>query len=444
MREESTERSRGVAGGYAKTNGLMYRMHRGNGAFDIVGKRRRFFVAFGVLLLVCVLSLALRGFNFGIEFTGGTQIHFPAQGAKGAITVSEAGNAFQDALGHKADAVQSVGTGAATTIQIRTDHLTTAQAAKVEKTLFHELRPLASNGQPSQGVISDSAVSATWGGEVSQGAIVGLIVFLVLVSVFLSLYFERWMALAALLALLNDVVVTAGIYSLVGFEVTPPTVIGLLTILGFSLYDTVVVFDKVKENTRGLLGLSRRSYPEAANLALNETLMRSINTSLIGLLPVIGLLIVGLGILGVGTLADLSLVQLIGLVAGCSSSLFLATPLLVTFKMRQQAYRKQAARVRNRRAATAKRKAAAAASTDAASSPESESRRRDAPGPQATGSSEEPDETDDDLDADLRHEQALAAASSVPARTRKKSDQQRSSGPGGKSGSRPSGKRNRR
>ncbi len=161
--------------------------------------------------------------------------------------------------------------------------------------------------------------------------------FLVLVTIFLAFYFERAMAVAALVALVHDVVVTAGVYSIVGFEVTPSTVIGLLTILGFSLYDTVVVFDKVKENTRGLLGLTRRTYAEAANLALNQTLMRSINTSLIAVLPVVGLMVIGVGLLGVGTLADLALVQMVGIIAGALSSLLLATPMLVDLKMRDRA-----------------------------------------------------------------------------------------------------------
>jgi len=168
-------------------------------------------------------------------------------------------------------------------------------------------------------------------------------------TVFLAVYFEPRMALAALVALVHDVVVTAGIYSLVGFEVSPASVIGLLTILGFSLYDTVVVFDKVQENTRGLLGLTRRTYGEAANLAVNQTLMRSINTSLIAILPVLGLLVIGVGLLGVGTLKDLALVQLVGIAAGVISSIFLATPLMVDLTMRRPAYRQQAERVAQRR-----------------------------------------------------------------------------------------------
>ena len=198
--------------------------------------------------------------------------------------------------------------------------------------------------------ISITDVSGTWGGQITRQALIALAVFLVLVTIFLAFYFERAMAVAALVALVHDVVVTMGVYSLVGFEVTPATAIGLLTILGFSLYDTVVVFDKVKENTRGLLGLTRRTYAEAANLALNQTLMRSINTSLIAVLPVVGLMVVGVGLLGVGTLADLALVQIVGILAGAASSVLLATPILVDLKQRDPRIREQARRVAARRA----------------------------------------------------------------------------------------------
>ncbi|HET6504309.1 MAG TPA: protein translocase subunit SecF, partial [Amycolatopsis sp.] len=286
-----------------------------------------------------------------------------------------------------------------------------ATVTKVEQALFQQLQPLGANGQPSQQSISDSAVSASWGQEISQQALIALAVFLVLVTIFLAIYFERWMALAALISLAHDILVTAGVYALVGFQVSPATVIGLLTILGFSLYDTVVVFDKVKENSRGLLGLTRRTYAETANLALNQTLMRSINTSIIGLLPVIGLLVVGYFLLGAGTLQDLALVQLTGMLAGVLSSLFLATPLLVDFKMRDPKFRQQAERVRARRANLARK----AAERDAAE--------------------EDFDPTDDDaLESELRKEKAYAAAASAPART-PRAHQRR--------GTRPSGKRRR-
>ncbi len=329
--------------------GTLARLYSGTGAFDIVGRRRIWYVMSGVLIVVCLASILLRGFNFGIDFEGGTRVLLPAQGAGGPITSQQAERVFTDTVGRPPVSVQTVGTGAAASILIRSEALDTRQSFVLKQALYEQLRPLGSNGQPSEQAISDSAVSATWGGEISRQALIALLVFLALVSVFLAVYFEPRMALAALIALVHDVLVTAGIYSLVGFEVTPASVIGLLTILGFSLYDTVVVFDKVKENTRGLLGLTRRTYAEAANLAINQTLMRSINTSFIAVLPVLGLLVIGVGLLGVGTLKDLALVQMVGIVAGAVSSIFLATPLMVDFTMRRPAYQQQAERVAQRR-----------------------------------------------------------------------------------------------
>jgi preprotein translocase subunit SecF len=333
----------------ARRESVFHRLYTGTGAFDIVGKRARWYVSLGLLVLVCLGAIGFKGFNLGIDFEGGTKIQLPSVGVQGPIRTDQVQDAFQEALGHPAETVQVVGTGANQSIQIRSSALTFQQVAQVKQQLFTQLQPLNAQGQPSEQVISDSAVSGTWGGEITQQALIALAVFLVLVTIFLAFYFEKWMAVAALVALLHDVVVTAGVYSLVGFEVTPSTVIGLLTILGFSLYDTVVVFDKVKENTRGLLGLTRRTYGEAANLAVNQTLMRSINTSVIALLPVIGLLVVGAWLLGVGVLRDLALVQLVGMVAGVVSSIFLATPLLVDFKMRDPKFREHAAKVRQRR-----------------------------------------------------------------------------------------------
>ncbi|MCX2732329.1 protein translocase subunit SecF [Saccharopolyspora sp. NFXS83] len=343
-------------GGTRRTS-VFERLYIGNGAFDIVGKRLRWYVSLGLLVLVCLAAMGIKGFNLGIDFEGGTKLQVPAVGAQGPISTDQVQDAFQDALGHRAETAQLVGTAGNQTIQIRTESLTPAQVSEVKETLFDQLKPLGAAGQPSPAAVSDSAVSGTWGGEITQQALLALGVFLVLVTVFLAFYFEKWMAVAALIALLHDVIVTAGLYALIGFEVTPSTVIGLLTILGFSLYDTVVVFDKVKENTRGLLGLTRRSYPEAANLAVNQTLMRSINTSVIALLPVVGLLVVGAWLLGVGVLRDLALVQLIGMIAGVVSSIFLATPLLVDFKMRDRKYQQQAAKVRQRRAKAAAKEA---------------------------------------------------------------------------------------
>jgi preprotein translocase subunit SecF len=416
-----------------KKDSLFHRMYVGTGAFDVVGKRKRWYIFFALLILVCVGSIVFRGFNLGIDFTGGTRISMPAQGSAGNISTTQIEDVFNDTLGFEPAATQTVGTGDAATIQIRSETLNNDQVTKVKAALFDEFKPLAASGQPSERAISDSAVSASWGGEISQQALIALAVFLVLVTIFLAMYFEKWMAVSALAALIHDIVITAGVYSIVGFEVTPATVIGLLTILGFSLYDTVVVFDKIKENTRGLLGLTRRTYAEAANLALNQTLMRSINTSLIAVLPVLGLLVVGVGLLGVGTLQDLALVQLTGIIAGALSSIALATPVLVDLKMRDPKYKQQASRVMARRQSLA-RKAA----------------EREAVGEDVVEVHDDdlPAGDDESLDSELRQERAMAAASSVPARNPKTAEAHRRGRPTGKQSTtkqsgRPAGKRRR-
>jgi len=405
--------------------GFLSGLYTGTGAFDIVGKRRRGYLIFGTLVLICIASMVFRGFNLGIEFQGGTQIQFSTVGVTENTDAQHVGRVIQDAIGKSPAAVQLAGSGASQTVQVRTPTLTAIEQVRVKQALFDTYHPRGANGQPDVNSISETAVSSSWGGEITSQAMIALAVFLVLVTIFLAVYFERFMAIAALIALIHDLVVTAGVYSLVGFEVSPSTVIGLLTILGFSLYDTVVVFDKVKENSRGLLGLTRRTYAETANLALNQTLMRSINTSLIAVLPVLGLLIVGVGVLGVGTLADLALVQMVGILAGALSSIFLATPALVDLKMRDPKFRQQANRVAARRA--------------------KEAGTVDADG-DSTG---ELDLTDDDaLASEQRRERAVAAASGVPARaagTRRATGSRATrSGRGQPSRSaRPTGKRHR-
>jgi preprotein translocase subunit SecF len=426
----STIETRGTGPG--KKESVFHRMYVGTGAFDIVGKRKRWYVFFAILILVCLASIIFRGFNLGIDFKGGTRISMTAESTTGKISTEQVTTVFSDSLHRDPAAVQLVGTGDSATIQIRSETLTNAEVTDLKQELFEKLRPIdRTTGSPSEQAISDSAVSASWGGEISQQALIALGVFLVLVTLFLTFYFERWMAVAALAALVHDVLVTAGVYSIIGFEVTPATVIGLLTILGFSLYDTVVVFDKVKENTRGLLGLTRRTYAEAANLALNQTLMRSINTSLIATLPVLGLLVVGVGLLGVGTLQDLALVQLTGILAGALSSIALATPILVDLKMREPKFREQARRVYARRENLARR--AAMGGVDATG----EYVGSDVPGPAGD---------EESLEAELRQERAMAAASSVPTRNPRAAERRRPTGkqpgrPAGKHGGRPSGKR---
>ncbi|TWF80931.1 preprotein translocase subunit SecF [Pseudonocardia hierapolitana] len=398
--------------------GVLNRLYTGTGAFDIVGRRRVWYAAFSVLVLICIGSIVFRGFNLGIDFTGGTQIQFPATTAAAPADVEAVRGVYERVIGHEPEAVQSAGSGGSASILIRSEALDASQLVPLKQALFDTFQPIGASGAPELAVISDSAVSGSWGGQITRQALIALGVFLVLVTIFLAFYFERSMALAALVALLHDVVVTAGIYSLIGFEVSPSTVIGLLTILGFSLYDTVVVFDKVKENTRGLLGLTRRTYAEAANLALNQTLIRSINTSLFAVLPVIALMVIGVGLLGVGTLADLALVQMVGIIAGALSSLFLATPILVDLKMRDPRFQQQAARVAARRAK------AAGVTVDGAAA------------------DTDPDIADDAvLAGELRKERAMAAAAGVPAR-QARGGQHRGARPAGKV-ARPTGKRQR-
>jgi preprotein translocase subunit SecF len=366
------------------------RLYTGTGAFDVIGHRRRFYVVSVVLLLVSVISLSTRGFNLGIDFEGGTQVSLPA----GTATTEQVQRSYTDALGMDPVQVVSVGSGGSSTIQIRSVALAEGQVETLKQALFAEFQPVGADGVASVNAISDSAVSSTWGGEITNKAIIALIVFLVLVTVFIAIRFERDMAVAALVSLFHDIVVTAGVYSLVGFEVTPGTVIGLLTILGFSLYDTVVVFDKVQENTRGILGLTRRTYAEQTNLAVNQTFMRSINTTVIAVLPVLGLLVVGVGLLGVGTLKDLALVQLTGILVGTYSSIFLASPLLVTLKERSGEVAVHTKRVLARRESAKVRSSAppelatAGASSAPASAPRTSSASRSSaprPGARPTG-----------------------------------------------------------
>ena len=343
--------------------GLMTRLYTGTGAFDIIGNRKRFFVLVLLILAMSIGSIAIRGFNLGIDFEGGTQIQFPA----GNASVTQVEDTYRQALGTDAVSVQTVGSGGSSTIQIRSETLNGPQVDTLKKALFDQFKPVGANNTPSVNAISDSAVSDTWGSEITRKAIIALIVFLALVGVFIAVVFERDMAIAALAALMQDLIVTAGVYALVGFEVTPATVIGLLTILGFSLYDTVVVFDKVHETTRGVLHLTRRTYGEQANLAINQTLVRSVNTTVIAVLPVLGLLIIGAGLLGVGTLKDLALVQLTGMVVGTFSSIFIATPLLVTLREYKGEVAVHTKRVLARRKAIAQRQSGAPA--DAAEAP---------------------------------------------------------------------------
>ncbi len=318
---------------------FLNRMTTGTGAFNIIGRRRSYYLASAVLVVVAIALMLIRGFNFGIDFAGGTKLQFPADSS---ISTEQVAQTIKSSTAVEPDAVQTVGSGASATFQVQISTLSADQVVAVKQ-------GIAQTFGISTEQISDSAVSETWGGEISQRAVTALIAFLIAVSAFLWIRYERRVAVGALVAVLHDMVITAGIYSLIGFEVTPATVIGLLAILGFSLYDTVVVYDKVQENTKGLTSLLRRNFEEAANLAVNQTIMRSLNTTLIALLPVAGLLIAGVAILGSGTLKDLALVQLVGMIVSGYSSVFLAVPIAVDLRLRDPLIKAHTARVAARR-----------------------------------------------------------------------------------------------
>lgn len=307
------------------------RLYRGEVAYGFVERRRRWYAVSAVLLMITALSLGIRGLDFGVEFTGGTVVTFRAPDATSAQVQQTASSAVD--VGQVV--VQEVSDGR---WRVEMERLQPQEVNGLQSALAERFGLETEN-------ISPQVIGPSWGEQISQKAGIGLAVFLALVVLYLTVAFEWKMATAAIVALLHDLAITAGIYALVGFEVTPATVIGILTILGYSLYDTVVVFDKVRENTAGLLSGSRMTYSQAADRAVNQVLMRSINTSVIVLLPVGAILFVGAGLLGAGTLKDLALVLFIGIMAGTYSSIFLATPLLTEFKEREPQMRALARRV---------------------------------------------------------------------------------------------------
>ncbi|HEX8003984.1 MAG TPA: protein translocase subunit SecF [Mycobacteriales bacterium] len=317
---------------------LFSRLYQGETSFDFIGRRRTWYAISGTVLAICLLSLIFRGFNLGVDFTGGAVFEFkPTK----ATNVTEVTQTVEDAGVSGEVRVEKIGSGTGS-YRVKTKTLSGEQVDKVSAALAKEY------GVPAES-INPTSVSATWGEQITRKALIGLAVFIAAVILYISMQFEPKMALASIAAMVHDIVITAGIYSIVGFEVTPSTVIAFLTILGYSLYDNIVVFDKVKENTVGLAGGNRMDYSEAANLSINQTIMRSINTTLTSLLPVASLLFVGVIFLGAGSLKDLSLSLFTGMAAGAYSSVFFATPLLVEMKEREPQFKALKQRVLLRR-----------------------------------------------------------------------------------------------
>ena len=316
-------------------------LHTGKLSYDFVGKTKVWYSIAVVLILIAIFVPLLRGgFVFGIEFRGGSQFE-----------ISQANNldtkVAQDSVLEVAQGVDPrvtiVGGHA---VRIQTDQLSNAQNDAVRSAL-------AETYQVPIKEVTSSFVGATWGADITNTAIRGLITFLILAAIVMALYFRTWkMSLAAMVALLHDLIITAGVYGVLGIEVTPAAVIGFLTILGYSLYDTVVVFDKIRENTAEDAVETRRTFSESVNLAVNQTLVRSINTSVVALLPVGSILFIGAVALGAGTLRDISLALFIGMMVGTYSTIFIAAPMYAHLRAGEDSIKEQAKRVQAARAAS--------------------------------------------------------------------------------------------
>lgn len=316
-------------------------LYTGRRSYDIIGTKNRWFALGAAVLLTAVVLLSTVGLNLGIAFRGGSEFTVP-----GVSEVSEqpALDAVAQIEGADAPRVSIVGSDS---IRVQTSKLSAAETERLAGLL-------AEAYDVDQDQVGSSFIGATWGKDVTSKAMRGLVIFLVLVAAVLTIYFRDWrMAASGIVALLHDVAITVGVYAAIGWEVTPATMIGFLTILGYSLYDTVVVFDKVRENVAKVLDQKRFTFGEMANLAVNQTLVRSLNTSVVAVLPVAAILFIGAFLLGAGTLRDISLALFVGILVGTFSSIFLATPMLVWLREREPHIRDHNALVAKTRAAMA-------------------------------------------------------------------------------------------
>ena len=301
-------------------------LYSGERSFNFVGRRKIWYTIAAIAVILSIALPVLRGgFNFGIEFRGGSEFRLTnSQSLQQSVAV--------DAVHSVVPAAQvTVTTVGEADLRIQTEQLGDEQSEQVRLALGEAFGIDAS-------LVASSFIGPNWGAEITRQALIGLLVFLGIVSLLMAFYFRSWkMSAAALIALAHDLVFTLGVYAGVGFEVTPAAVIGFLTILGYSLYDTVVVFDKVRENTADIQLSETRTFGEAVNLAVNQTLVRSINTSVVSVLPVAAILFIGSLLLGAGTLRDISLALFVGTIVGTYSSVFLAAPVYVHLREREPA-----------------------------------------------------------------------------------------------------------
>jgi preprotein translocase subunit SecF len=321
-----------VAAVSGKRFGGFHRLYYGQTKFDFVRRRRVWFAVSAIIILAGAVSLATRGLNYSIEFVGGTSWQVNANGvsvtqAKAVLTPFGLGNATITTLGHNGTTdlqVQAKIAKGASNIGSTEQQKVTAALAHLTHTSFNS--------------VTVENVGPTWGSQITHKAFEALIVFVIMISIYISIFFEWKMALAAIVAVIHDIMVTVGVYSLLHFLVTPDTVVAFLTVLGYSLYDTIVVFDRIRDNTKGLGATGKLSFTDVVNLSMNQTLARSINTSLVAILPILAVLVLGADILGATTLEYFGLALLIGLTSGAYSSIFIASPLVAMMKEHEPRY----------------------------------------------------------------------------------------------------------
>jgi preprotein translocase subunit SecF len=309
-------------------------LYSGKRSINFVGRRKYFYVIAAVMIILSVLLPTLRGgFNFGIEFRGGSEFRVAGASDTSQQLAIDAVHSIEEGAN---PLVTNVGTDS---IRVQTEQLTDIKSEEVRIALAE-----AYGVDPAS--VASSFIGANWGSDVTAKALQGLIVFVALAAIFMALYFRTLkMSFAAVAALVHDLIITAGIYGALGFEVTPAAVIGFLTILGYSLYDTVVVFDKIRENTHEVEFSETSTFAQQVNYAINQTLVRSINTSVVAVLPVASILFIGAALLGAGTLRDIALALFIGILVGTYSTIFVAAPLYSQLREGEPKYRKAADKI---------------------------------------------------------------------------------------------------
>ena len=394
------------------------RLFRGETSFDFAGRWRTWFAVSGLIILAGLVSLGFRGLNFSIDFKGGTVWEVPS-----STSVSHARSVVDSAVPGFGQATIQVLTNTQTnqrTIKVAAPAKLTGQSAKI--TAVTDALAKMANVSPND--VNVQAIGPSWGSDITHKAIVAVIVFLVVVSGYIWLRFEGKMAVAALVALVHDILITAGIYSLSGFEVSPDTVIAFLTILGYSLYDTIVVFDRIQENTRGLASTNRITYTDTVNLSMNQVLARSLNTSLVAILPITSILVIGAWVLGATGLQTFGLALFVGLTSGAYSSIFIASPLLALLKEREPRYSEIRRRLQTSLGSAAPRRLTpAAAASGAVGSPVSQPVAVGADAQRALSQPSQPrvavDQLGDDGGSDSEEDSSLEVGSgaSIPGPT---------------------------